>query len=408
MAASGFNNTTLKQSNRGLILRLVATGECETRIELARKTGLSKMAATNIIGEFIESGILEEGGKQRVTGKGRNPVILSVADTAPKILAIHLYRDEWIVALCDITLQILHSIAFPINSETSRDVMSHLFRTIDRMLEYARAHGEKLFGIGIGSVGPVDVDRGRILNPPNFFGIRDLPVVDLIRERYDMPVCFDSQYNCAALMEKYFGCCRDAEDFVFIGISNGIGSGVVSNGKILRNYYGMTSEIGHVCIDWHGRLCGCGNRGCIEAYTSVPVMEKRLRESTGRNLNFAQFCKLEEARLLGKEPEEKDLPALTQEEGRQTGAIFDEFTESLAVGLTNVVNTLNPQKLIIGHQGYWVPDPYISQLEEMVNKRKMTSQDQKVWVEKSRFEDMTQRRGSACALLTRVFDGELF
>ena len=73
-----------------------------------------------------------------------------------------------------------------------------------------------------------------------------------------------------------------------------------------------------------------------------------------------------------------------------------------------MVNTLNPQKLIIGHQGYWVPDPYISQLEEMVNKRKMTSQDQKVWVEKSRFEDMTQRRGSACALLTRVFDGELF
>ncbi len=409
MSVNGFNNTTLKQSNRGLVLRLVATGECETRIELARKTGLSKMAATNIIGEFIEAGILEEGGKQRVTGKGRNPVILSVADTAPKILAIHLYRDEWRVALCDITLQTLYSLVFPINSETSQDVMSHLYDAVDKVLAYARSHNEKLFGIGIGSVGPVDVDRGMILNPPNFFGIRDLPVVDLLKERYEMPVCFDSQYNCAALMEKYFGCCRDVEDFVFIGISNGIGSGVVSNGKILRNFYGMTSEIGHVCIDWHGKLCGCGNRGCIEAYASAPVMEKIFREKTGRDqLSFSDFCRLEEARLTGQEPKDAKYPPLRRNEGAAVEAAFQEFTERLAVGMTNVVNTLNPQKLIIGHQGYWIPDHYISKLEDLVNEHKMTSQAQKVRVEKSQFEDMTQRRGSACALLARIFDGEMF
>ena len=407
MKASGFNNTTLKQSNRGLILRLIATGECETRIELARKTGLSKMAATNIIGEFIEAGILEEGGKQRVTGKGRNPVILSIAPTAPKILAIHLYRDEWRVALCDITLKMLYNVAFPINAEPSRNVMDHLYKAVDNVLDYARSHKEKLFGIGIGSVGPVDVDRGKILNPPNFFGIRDLPVVDLLKERYQMPISFDSQYNCAALMEKYFGCCRDVEDFVFLGISNGIGSGVVSNGKILRNYFGMTSEIGHVCIDWHGRLCGCGNRGCIEAYASTKVMEKDLREATGKDLNFADFCRLEAERLL-EEGGALASAGITKEQGEAAAKVFEQFTESLAVGLTNVVNTLNPQKIIIGHQGYWVPDQYIAKLEQIVNERKMTSKDQQVKVEKSYFEDMAQPHGCACALLTRVFDGEMF
>ena len=407
MAASGFNNTTLKQSNRGLILRLVATGECGTRIELARKTGLSKMAATNIIGEFIEAGILEEGGKQHITGKGRNPVMLSVADSAPKIVAVHLFRDDWCVALRDITLKTLYSLSFPVNKETAPRLMENLYHTIDKVMEFAANRHEKLFGISVGSIGPVDVDRGMILNPPNFFGIRDLPVVELLKERYDMPVSFDSQYNCAALMEKYFGCCRDVEDFVFLGISNGIGSGVISNGKLLRNAYGMTSEIGHISIDWNGRICGCGNRGCIEAYSSVPVMEKTIREVTGRTLGFQELCRLEEARLAGKEPEGTKEPAFTQEEGAAVSEVFETFTRSLAVGITNVVNTLNPQKIIIGHHGYWVPDHYVAQMEQMVNDHKMTSQEKKVSVEKSRFEDMTQRYGCACALLTRVFDGEM-
>lgn len=406
MSESGYNNTTLKQSNRGLILRLVATGECETRIELARKTGLSKMAATNIIGEFIEQGLLSEGGKQRVTGKGRNPVILSIADTAPKILSVHLYRDEWRVGLCDITLRLLYGTGFPVNADTSADVMERLYRAIDEVIAYADTYKEAIFGMGVGSVGPVDVSKGMILNPPNFFGIRDLPVARLLRERYDMPVCFDSQYNCAALMEKYYGRCRGSDDFVFVGISNGIGSGVIAGGKILRNCYGMTSEIGHVSIDWHGRLCGCGNRGCMEAYASVPVMEAEMQEATGRDLSFREFCLLEQARQ--GEADAGQLALLSASETEGVSGVFEKFVESLACGLTNVVNTLNPQKIIIGHMGYWIPDIYITKLEEEINRRKMMSREKPVRVEKSEFEDQTQRQGSACALLTRIFDGEFF
>lgn len=80
MAKSGVNNTLLKQRNRGLILKLIATGQCSSRIELSQKTGLAKMTVTYIVNEFLERGIFEERQKVQVEGKGRNPVQLCISD----------------------------------------------------------------------------------------------------------------------------------------------------------------------------------------------------------------------------------------------------------------------------------------------------------------------------------------
>ena len=96
MTKTGVNNKLLKQKNRGLLLKLIATGECSSRIELAQKTGLAKMTVSNIVSEFIESGILEEREKLQTDTKGRNPVQLSIAQGAPKLLGVHVYREEYI------------------------------------------------------------------------------------------------------------------------------------------------------------------------------------------------------------------------------------------------------------------------------------------------------------------------
>ena len=107
MAKSGVNNTLLKQRNRGLILKLIATGQCSSRIELSQKTGLAKMTVTYIVNEFLERGIFEERQKVQVEGKGRNPVQLCISDKAPKLIGVHLYREICSVILCDIQLKLL-------------------------------------------------------------------------------------------------------------------------------------------------------------------------------------------------------------------------------------------------------------------------------------------------------------
>ena len=113
MPKTGVNNTRLKQQNRGLILQLIATGECSSRIELAQQTGLSKMTVTYIVNEFLEQGVLEEREKMQVDGKGRNPIQLCISHRAPKLIGVHIHRERCSVFLCDMHLQVLKKTGIP-------------------------------------------------------------------------------------------------------------------------------------------------------------------------------------------------------------------------------------------------------------------------------------------------------
>lgn len=385
---TGYNNTTLKQQNRGLILKLIVTGECESRIELAKRTGLSKMAVTNIISEFMEQNLVEEKECVRIQGKGRNPIKLCLSSKAPKMIGVHIYRGECSVILCDFQLHILQRRSFPVTEENHGRLLEYLFQEIDEILD--RIPRTEICGIGIGALGPVDVGKGRILNPPNFYGMKNIDIVSVLKERYDMPVFFDSQYDGAALAEKFFGNGRDVEDFVFVGLANGIGSGIISQGTIYRDYSGFTSELGHVSIDWNGRVCSCGRKGCLETYASSPVIARQLCQITGWKKSFREFCQI-------------DL----SEYAKEADQVLEDMMEKLACGIVNLTNLFNPQKVIIGHEGYWIPDKYICHLENDINERKLLADYHQIRVEKSYFGEDAHIIGCACSLLTEIFAGRI-
>ena len=388
MQNTGYNNTTLKQQNRGLILKLIVTGECESRIELAKRTGLSKMAVTNIISEFMEQNLVEEKECVRIQGKGRNPIKLCLSSKAPKMIGVHIYRGECSVILCDFQLNILQRRSFPVTEENHGRLLEYLFQEIDEILD--RIPRTEICGIGIGALGPVDVGKGRILNPPNFYGMKNIDIVSVLKERYDMPVFFDSQYDGAALAEKFFGNGRDVEDFVFFGLANGIGSGIISQGTIYRDYSGFTSELGHVSIDWNGRVCSCGRKGCLETYISSPVIARKLCQITGWEKSFREFCQIN-----------------LSEYAKEADQVLEDMMEKLACGIVNLTNLFNPQKVIIGHEGYWIPDKYICHLENDINERKLLADYHQIRVEKSYFGEDAHIIGCACSLLTEIFAGRI-
>lgn len=383
---TGYNNSTLKQQNRGLILKLIATGECHTRVEIAERTGLSKMAATNVINEFLADGIVEERAPIEKAGKGRNPVQIVISERAPKIVGVHISRVECNVVLCDLQLNVLKTIGFKINRQNSRQILALLYQCVDEIL--SEAEGERLYGIGVGTIGPVDDIKGEILNPVDFYGYRNIKIVKLLKDKYDLPVAFDSQYNCAAMAEKYFGNGRDSEDFLFVGLSRGIGSGLISGGEPYKNMSGFTSELGHVTIDWNGNKCSCGNRGCLETYASSDVVAAKLKEVTGQDLSFSEFCALYNTRA----PKEVD-------------DVFLDMMDKLSSGIVDVVNMFNPQKVIIGHEGNWIPDRFIEVLDREINTKKLSGKYRTVKVEKPFFKDESHIRGCTCSVLSRLFDG---
>lgn len=381
---NGKNSITSKQFNRGLIFQLIATGSCNTRIELSRRTGLAKTTVTNIVAEFMEKGIVRECEEELTEVCGRNPIILKVAEQAPRIIGLLVFRTNIQAVLCTLDMQILRTetIEFE-NHLTGEKLIQHAITLVDQMLGCEK----NILGIGIASIGPVDICNGVILNPPRFYGVRHVPIKEAIQEKYDLPVYFDHDNNCAALVEKLFGIGKAEEDFLLLAVSNGIGSGVVCGGEVFHSHRGFETELGHVSINCRGPQCSCGNRGCLEMYASSYVVKEKIKKATGLNLPYADYFKIH------------DRPEIEE--------ILEEMLQDISAGLVSIINMLQPELIILGYDGIDWPETYVKRLEELINERKIAQDGWRIPVKKAYFGKQAQLVGAAALVVNSVFKGEL-
>jgi glucokinase len=133
---------------------------------------------------------------------------------------------------------------------------------------------------GFSVPGPIDHARGAILAPPNLPGWKDVPLRDRMSARLGMPVRLENDANAAALAEWRYGAGRGAHHMAFLTMSTGVGAGLILADRLYRGHLGRASEFGHVCVEWDGERCGCGRRGCFEAYLGGAAWTRRLREIT--------------------------------------------------------------------------------------------------------------------------------
>ena len=173
----GINYHDLKTKNRSLILKLLATGKCSSRIELAKESGLTKMSVSNIISDFITMGLVEESHIEETHGVGRSPIILDINKKGPKVVGLHIGREGCSVALYDLKLNKINSAYGELVDKTKEGLVSLIINLIDGIIDR-----DSVIAIGIGTIGPLDLENGVILNPPNFFGITNIHIVDILRD----------------------------------------------------------------------------------------------------------------------------------------------------------------------------------------------------------------------------------
>lgn len=377
---TGMNNQNLKYQNRGLLLRLLCTHDGVSRIQLAQRTGLTKMTVSNIIAGLMEQDYVVERAPERNAGVGRNPIILDISPGAPKVLGVQLGREGVTAVLFDLKLRILKKEEEPFAQENTDSILQKLFRAVDRI----RIQESNILGCGVSVVGPLDVGSGVVLNPPNFFGVSNLSLRRLLSNHMGLPVELNNDMNCAALGEKLFGAGREFHNFLYVGLSTGIGSGIIENDGLYQNSSGFAGELGHTSIDCNGPECGCGNRGCLEEYVGMPVIEARLREATGQAGDFASFC--------------------AQTEDPHVDVVLSDVIEKITRALVNAVNLLNPQAILVGHNGTHLPARYLEQMERELNRRKFSQDYLKIRVKKSRFGMDSSLYGSGCLALRQLFE----
>jgi glucokinase len=207
----------------------------------------------------------------------------------------------------------------------------------------AEARGKEIVGVGIGSPGPLDTKKGIVILTPNL-GWVNMPLRDRIAEGVKLPAVLDNDANCAIYGEWWRGAARGVEDVIGLTIGTGIGGGIVLGGKIYHGASDAAGEIGHMTIDANGRLCKCGNQGCIEAYASGPAIAARAVEGiqAGAKSALPQYV-------------EGDLSKITAQvvyEAANDGdgyalEVVHETANLLGAAVASLVNIFNPNVVVI-------------------------------------------------------------
>lgn len=259
MAQKPRNADYTKEYNRKAVLRNLRHNAM-SRAELARATGLTRAATSLIVEDLLNLGIVTELAPQSV-GRGRSATPLALRPDCYYALAVDLARKGCSVGLCDMAGNLLQQRKVPDQDNLVGAIIAELkglLELVDR---------EKVLGIGISSPGPLDCENGRILNPPRFERWHGVEIRKLLSEALDMPAYLEHDVCALALHQLETG---QSQNFMLVLVDIGIGAAIMSDGK--RNSKYFTGELGHTTIRFDGRLCECGNRGCLETYASIPAL----------------------------------------------------------------------------------------------------------------------------------------
>lgn len=214
--------------------------------------------------------------------------------------------------------------SFPLGEGSSNEtILSGLRELVQNLIPY------KPVGIGIGSPGPLLADSGVLLSSANLPQVQNLPLKACLEEEFGLPVLYQNDANCAALAESLFGKSADWDSCLFLTLGTGIGGGYVEKGKLFGGFEGNGFELGHTTVVIDGALCGCGHKGCVEAYFSSRGFQNRYRERSGTDLPLAKdfFQRVRSGDKVAKE-------------------ILDEGVLCLAEALRNAVHLVNPEGIV--------------------------------------------------------------
>lgn len=326
------------------VLRLVRSGEAQTRPELSDVTRLGRNVITLRVQSAQDLGLLQPSGDMRSRG-GRAADVWEFTGGASYVLIALQGYDHFVVALADLGMRIIERRSVPWTLTTNYEEVCE--RMAAELEALRSAHPDKeVWGMGLGMLAPVDFVTGRSTDPvtsatlgprwPRSFDFRKW-----FRDRLSVPVWVESVANLATLGAT---AAADApSDLIFVRMGPGVGSGIVSDGKLHRGADWIAGEITHVTVDPDPtRICVCGRLGCLEAYASEMAIEADARRAS---------AEWRSPRLTGKRPEEVSVvDVIEAAEAGDVACVEVVLRAADALGrvLASLVTWFNPRRVVIG------------------------------------------------------------
>ena len=240
------------------------------------------------------------------------------------------------------------------SSDDPKAVLERLTAVAEATLDAAKLKPKQLKGIGVGAAGQVDAETGVLLGTPNLSqAVINLPIAETLNKKFGVPVALRNDVQVAAAGEQAFGAGKGVDNFICCFVGTGVGGAVVQHGKLVSGASGSAGEIGHLIVAAGGRLCGCGGRGHLEAYSSRTAITLSLMGDLKRGRSSVLTDLAPELSTAAMWPESgavrSGILQAAVEQGDQL--VIETLTEAgryLGYGLASAINLLNPQRVVLG------------------------------------------------------------
>jgi predicted NBD/HSP70 family sugar kinase len=334
----------IRNINRFDVLQTIRLHDNQiSRSELSERTGLSQATISSIVGHLIHEGALieDEADGPIARGRGRPLVMLRLNPAYTHVVGVKIATHQIVFSVTDFVGNVAASDTIPLEplKLTPAQLVALVVRGVRACLKKASKTIGDVSGIGVGLPGFIDSHRGIAFWSPVFTS-PDVNFRELLQAKFAIPVFVENDANLVTLAEHWFGMAKGLENAVVVTIEHGTGSGLIFNGKLYRGAQGLAAEFGHTKLVFDGPLCQCGERGCMETHTAAfAILHEAAKAGfrvPKRPLDYHERSRLIQAIIAKAEAGDQSM----------TG-IFEQMGRYLGLGIANLVNLLNPQRVVI-------------------------------------------------------------
>lgn len=347
-----------KEHNRDLVLKTIFETETVSRAEIARITRLTRTTVSEVVTGLLEEGLVREVGIGSSIG-GKSPILLSLVKDSRYMISLNLGHDQFCGAVVNLRGEIKEMESVPVSGRDGEQALGLVYEILDQLVE---KQWTPMVGIGVGTPGLVNTREGMVVNAVNL-DWQNLPLAALLQARYHMPVHIMNDSQAAAIGEYvYGGGYRADENLVVINIRQGIGAGILVNGRLFQGDAGGAGEIGHMVVQDDGPLCRCGNHGCLETLASERAVVQRAKALASAYPSSA----------LGRDPESINLQAVQRAFAAGdplAKKVVLEAGHYLGLSIASVMSMLNVQRFVLIGDMTRFGEPWLAAVREAATHR---------------------------------------
>lgn len=393
----GTNLPRMGDFNQSVILEVIRrSGEGLSRIELAEATGLSAQTVTNITRRLLDDEIIAEAGRI-INGPGKPRVTLRLNAMSRLSIGVHLDPAVMTFVLLDLAGNVVRRVTRRTPAREPRRIVAEMARTIDELIEEGQVSRSAISGIGVAAPGPLDAEKGTIIDPPKLIGWHRVPLRAVLAEATGFAVTVEKDTTAAAMGELWMGQGPIEDSFLFIYLGTGIGAALSRDGDVVRGSTQNLGEVGHIMVDPQGPQCSCGARGCVEVVcTPQAIVEQAERamvfddDREGHDVETvdARFTQLCERAAAGEAPAED---------------VLRESAAKMSVLIAALTNMLDVQRVVLGGP-FWsrLSEVYLRELPDQVERRSATRALRSIPLAGTIVGDDVAAVGAACVVLDSV------